>query len=38
MELGKLFYSLALNGMEEFQDDVNETESSANVIVDSFKK
>ena len=42
MELGRLWYTLALEGMDEFQSDVNSTqsntESSSNKIVDAFKK
>ncbi len=42
MELGRLFYTLALEGMDEFQADVQQsegqTESSSNKIIESFKK
>ena len=42
MELGRMFYTLALEGMDEFQDDVNSTqnttENSSNKMVESFKK
>lgn len=42
MELGKLFYTLALEGMDEFQADVKQsegqTESSSNKMIEAFKK
>lgn len=42
MELGRLFYTLALEGMDEFQADVQQSEgqtkSSSNKIIESFKK
>lgn len=42
MELGKLFYRIALEGMGEFNDDViesrNNTSNSSNKMVEAFKK
>lgn len=42
MELGRLFYTLALEGMDEFQADVQQsegqTQTSSNKIIESFKK
>lgn len=42
MDLGKLFYTIALEGMDEFKQDVqsteNQTEQSKNKLIDAFKK
>ena len=42
MELGQLFYTIALSGMDEFQDDVRQTEgqteTSSNKMIEYFKK
>lgn len=42
MQLGKIFYTLAVNGMSEFKDDVkdarDEVSDSSNVMLEGFKK